>query len=154
MNATIPIRACVIGLTLVLVEGEMVGAEMPPLEPDEAYLVDEDINIVTGLYIREYSLHNDGIVDYKTARQILISEYNEHWNSVVETKEWPLFYWHDAKQDGHWTMYVDKQVKGCTCDIVPYEVKTEDAIAQEAPFEEPKDIQRLLPNQPDLSPQK
>lgn len=134
MKATIPIQAFVIGLALVLVGGKMVKAEMPPPEPDEAYLVDEDINIVTGLYTREYSLRQDGVVDYKAARQILISEYNEHWNSVVETKEWPLFYWHDAKRDGHWVMYVDRQVEGCACDIVPYEVKTEDAIAQKDPF--------------------
>ncbi len=87
---------------------------MPPLESDETYLFDKDINVVTGLYIREYSLRNDRTVNFKTARQILISEYNEHWNSVVETKKWPLFYWHDPKRDGHWTMYVDKQVQGCT----------------------------------------
>ncbi|HNP61987.1 MAG TPA: hypothetical protein PKM72_14160 [Nitrospirales bacterium] len=130
MRTTIPIQACAIGLVLVLVGGEIAEAEMPPPEPDEAYLVDEDINIVTGLYMREYSLRKDGIVDYKTARQILISEYNEHWNSVVETKEWPLFYWHDVNRDGHWSMYVDRKVNGCTCDIVPYEVKTEDTIAQ------------------------
>lgn len=134
MRTTIPIHAFAIVLALILIGGEIVTAEMPPPEPDEAYLVDEDINIVTGLYIREYSLRKDGIVDYKTARQILISEYNEHWNSVVETKEWPLFYWHDVNRDGHWIMYVDRKVKGCTCDIVPYEVKTEGAMAQKDPF--------------------
>jgi hypothetical protein len=134
MNTTIPIQACVMGLAFLLAGGEMVEAETPPPEPDETYLVDEDVNVVTGLYIRKYSLQQDGVVDYKTARQIVISEYNEHWNSVVETKEWPLFYWYDEKRDGHWSMYVDQQVKGCTCDIVPYEQKTEDATAQNDPF--------------------
>jgi hypothetical protein len=134
MKQTAYIPAFVIGFALMLCGGEIVRAEMPPLEPEEAYLVDEDINIVTGLYTREYSLNQDGVVDYKTARQIIISEYNEYWNSVVETKEFPLFYWHDEKRNGDWTMYVDQQVEGCTCDIVPYESRTEEAIAVEDPF--------------------
>lgn len=134
MKQTPHIQAVVIGLALLLFGGEMVKAEMPPLEPEEAYLVDEDVNIITGLYTREYSLRQDGVVDYKTARQIIISEYNKYWNSVVETKEFPLFYWHDAKRDGNWTMYVDQQVEGCACDILPYEVRTEEAIAHDDPF--------------------
>ncbi|MCA9419741.1 MAG: hypothetical protein KC592_01910 [Nitrospira sp.] len=134
MNTTVAIHACVIGLALLLVGGEQVKAETPPPEPDESHLVEEDVNIMTGLYIRKYSLQQDGVVDYKTARQILISEVNEHWNTVVETKEWPLFYWYDEKRDGHWTMYVDPQLKGCTCDIVPYEEKTENVTAQKDPF--------------------
>ena len=134
MKQTPYIQALGIVLALVFLGGEMATAEMPPPEPEEAYLVDEDVNIVTGLYTREYSLRQDGVVDYKTARQIIISEYNKYWNSVVETKEFPLFYWHDAKRDGNWTMYVDQQVEGCACDIVLYESRTEDAIAVEDPF--------------------
>ena len=134
MKQTPYIQALGIVLALVFLGGEMATAEMPPPEPEEAYLVDEDVNIVTGLYTREYSLRQDGVVDYKTARQIIISEYNKYWNSVVETKEFPLLYWHDAKRDGNWTMYVDQQVEGCACDIVPYESRTEDAIAVEDPF--------------------
>ncbi len=134
MKQTTPLQALIIGVALSLFGGEMVKAETPPPEPEEAYLVDEDVNIITGLYTREYSLNQDGVVDYKTARQIIISEYNEHWNSVVETKEFPLFYWHDANRDGTWKMYVDQQVEGCSCDIVPYQVKTEDTIAHEDPF--------------------
>ncbi len=128
-------QAIAIGLALVFINGEMVQAETPPPEPEEAYLVNEDVNIITGLYTREYSLHQDGKVDYKTARQIIISEYNKYWNSVVETKEFPLFYWHDAKRDGSWKMYVDQQVEGCICDIIPYQVKTEEQIAHDDPFE-------------------
>jgi hypothetical protein len=52
-------------------------AETLPAEPDEEYLVNEDVNIVNGLYTREYSLHGDGVIDYRTARQIIRSEYNE-----------------------------------------------------------------------------
>ena len=134
MKQTPYIRTLGIVLALVFLGGEMATAEMPPPEPEEAYLVDEDVNIVTGLYTREYSLRQDGVVDYKTARQIIISEYNKYWNSVVETKEFPLFYWHDAKRDSNWMMYVDQQVEGCACDIVLYESRTEDAIAVEDPF--------------------
>ena len=86
-------------------------------------MVNEDVNIITGLYTREYSLTKDGHVDYKTARQIVLSEYNEYWDSVVETKEYPLFYWYDANHDGQFAMWVDQQVEGCSCDIVPNEWK-------------------------------
>ena len=94
---------------------------LPPPEPNEEFLVNEDINIVSGLYFREYSLSQNGVVDYRTARQIIISEYNGHWNSVVHTKEYPLFYWHDSNQDGQFDMWVDKRVEGCSCDVVPYQ---------------------------------
>ena len=97
-------------------------AENPPPEPNESLLVNEDVNIITGLYIREYSVRDNGIVDYRTARQIILSEYNEYWNTVVETKEFPLFYWYDANQDGKFEMWVDRQVEGCSCDIVRYDV--------------------------------
>lgn len=42
-----------IGLALVLFWGEMTLAWTPPPEPSEAYLVNEDVNIITGLYTRE-----------------------------------------------------------------------------------------------------
>ena len=88
-------------------------------------------------HIREYSLSGDGTVDYKTARQIILSYYNEYWNSVVETKEFPLFYWHDANHDGDFEMWVDRQVEGCPCDIHRYE-----------PMEEPETVLSHLPNLP------
>lgn len=105
-------------LTICLTHPVLAGP--PPQEPNEDFLVNEDVNIITGLYTREYSLSGTGIVDYKTARQIIISEYNEYWNSVVETKEFPLFYWHDANHDGAFDMWVDQKVEGCACDIHPY----------------------------------
>ena len=95
--------------------------KLPP-EPQEEFLISEDVNIINGLYIRSYSRHQDGVIDYKTARQILISEYNEHWNSVVETKEFPLFYWDDDDQNGEFDMWIDQQGDGSPCDIVPYQM--------------------------------
>ena len=92
-----------------------------PLEPGEERLMNEDVNIITGLYTREYSLTGSGVVDYKTARQIVLSEYNEYWNSVVDTREFPLFYWYDANHDGQFEMWVDSEVEGCRCDIHPHE---------------------------------
>lgn len=78
-------------LLLVLVTAGWAGDF--PQEPEEDALLNEDVNIVTGFYIREYSLARNGIVDYRTARQILRWGYDEHWTTVVETKEYPLFYW-------------------------------------------------------------
>ena len=92
----------------------------PRPEPGEDSLINEDVNIITGLYIREYSHARNGRVDYITARQIVLSEYNEYWNSVVYAKEFPLFYWDDANQDGEFDMWVDQKVEGSPCDIVPY----------------------------------
>ena len=110
----------IILVSLSFIVSSPVWAQLLPNEPEDDYLVNEDVNIVTGLYTREYSLQQDGQVDYKTARQIIISEYNEHWNSVVTTKEFPLFYWIDADHDGKFNMYVDQQVEGRPSDIVPY----------------------------------
>lgn len=92
----------------------------PPPEPADAFLIAEDVNIITGLYIRKYSLGNDGVVDYQTARQIIVSEYNEFWNSVVQTRSYPLFYWYDPDHDGQFSMWVDQVGNGCLCDLVPY----------------------------------
>jgi hypothetical protein len=96
-----------------------------PKEPGEEYLVNEDVNIITGLYIREYSLQQDGIVDFKTARQIILSEYNEHWNTVVQTVEWPLFYWVDENRDGSFEHHIDPRLEGKQQDIIPYEALAE-----------------------------
>ena len=112
-----------LNLWFVLLAPAVLFAGNLPSEPDEKYLLHEDVNIITGLYTREYSLYNDGIVDFKTARQIIISEYNEFWDSVVETREHPLFYWYDANRDGHFDMWIDQKGKGCSCDIKPYDIQ-------------------------------
>lgn len=102
-----------------LMAGNGIAANMPK-EPGETNLINEDVNIITGLYIREYSLQGDGIVDYKTARQIIFYENNKFWNTVVETVEWPLFYWLDDDRDGVFDQFVDQRVEGDKDYIIPY----------------------------------
>lgn len=109
---------CGILLSFVM-EGNGIAANMPK-EPGETNLIKEDVNIITGLYIREYSLQGDGVVDYKTARQIIFYENNKFWNTVVETVEWPLFYWLDDNRDGVFDQFVDQRVEGNGAYIIPY----------------------------------
>ncbi len=123
MKSKLNIQTVLIGLALLLGLAGSAWAGGLPQEPSDAYLVNEDVNIITGLFTREYSLAGNGTVDYKTARQIVLSEYNEYWNTVVETKAFPLFYWYDAEQDGHFAMWVDQNVEGCACDIVRYDTE-------------------------------
>ena len=125
MKQTSYIRALILGGMLAVGLTTPGFGETLPVEPSEEYLINEDVNIITGLYVREYSLNGTGRVDYKTARQIVLSEYNDYWNSVVETKEFPLFYWYDVDQDGTVEMFVDQKVNGCPCDIQPYEALQE-----------------------------
>lgn len=109
-----------VGILLsVVLGGNALAIDMPE-EPGEANLINEDVNIISGLYIREYSLKGDGIVDYKTARQIIFYENNKYWNTVVETKEWPLFYWLDTNRDGKFDHFVDQRVEGNGDYIIPY----------------------------------
>ena len=109
------------GVFVLVLVGHGLAGHLPP-EPAEEFLVSEDVNIITGLYTREYSLGQNGDVDYKTARQIILSEYDEYWNSVVQTKEFPLFYWYDADHNGQFEMWIDSKVEGCSCDIMPYDI--------------------------------
>ena len=121
MTRSVP--AVLIAVASALLSANDVGmtwAGTLPQEPGEERLVAEDVNVVSGFYIREYSLHGNGTVDYRTARQILRWAYDAHWNTVVDTVEFPLFYWYDEDQDGHFRMWVDRKVEGCVCDIVPY----------------------------------
>ncbi len=127
MKKEVNIHTVILGFALLLVAagvllaaaGTALAGSLPP-EPGEEYLINEDVNTVVGFYYREYSLGRDGIVDYKTARQILSAEYSEEWNTIVETKEFPLFYWYDADHDGQFGMWIDRRVEGCPCDIVRY----------------------------------
>ena len=102
---------------------QMINVPMLSPEPGDDLLIDEDVNIVTGLYTRSYSRQQNGLIDYKTARQIVTSEYNEYWNTVVHTKEFPLLYWEDRNQDGEFNMWVDQQGDGFPCDIIPYHIQ-------------------------------
>lgn len=56
----------------------------------------------------------------KTARQIIFYENNKYWNTVVETEEWPLFYWIDENRDGIFDQYVDQRVEGKREFIIQY----------------------------------
>ncbi len=120
MKRATSIQAMVFGLALICGAGGAVFAADLPQEPGDEYLINEDVNIITGFYIREYSLGRNGVADYRSAMQIVLSEYNEYWNTVVQTEEFPLFYWHDANEDGQFEMWIDRKVEGCLCDIVPY----------------------------------
>ncbi|HEX2056176.1 MAG TPA: hypothetical protein VHF07_06765 [Nitrospiraceae bacterium] len=95
-------------------------AEALPSEPGEEHLVNEDVNIINGLYTREYSLRGDGIIDYRTARQIINSQYNDYGDTVVDAMPHPLFYWYDEEKSGRFSMWIDPKGEGCQCDIVPY----------------------------------
>lgn len=109
------ILVCSIGMSVPPTHGQTL-----PAEPGEEKLVDEDVNIVTGLYTREYSLQGNGVVDYRTARQIIRSEYNDYGDTVVLATPHPLFYWYASDDQGEFTMWIDPKGEGCQCDIVPY----------------------------------
>ena len=57
---------------------ETILAQGLPTEPAEEFLVNEDVNIATSLYTREYSLRKTGVIDYRTARQIIESRHNDY----------------------------------------------------------------------------
>jgi hypothetical protein len=114
-------RFTLLVLTLFVSAPILTGfAETLPSEPGDENLVNEDVNIVNGLYMREYSLRGDGTIDYRTARQIIRSEYNDYGDTVVDATPHPLFYWYDAEEDGVFSMWIDPKGDGCSCDIVPY----------------------------------
>lgn len=92
-----------------------------PLEPADDHLINEEVDYVVGFYFREYSVADNGVVDYRTARQILTAEPGEYHTMVIEAKEFPLFYWYDGDQDGEFDVWIDRNVQGCVCDIVQYD---------------------------------
>lgn len=113
---------------------QTINLPMLAPEPKNDLLIDEDVNIVTGLYTRSYSRQQNGVIDYKAARQIVTSEYNEYWNTVVQTKEFPLLYWEDGNQDGEFDMWVDQQGDGFPCDMIPYHIQDNQQQTQMAGF--------------------
>jgi len=95
-----------------------------PTEPPDQYLVSEDIDTVAGLYFRNYAVLSNR-VNYRTARQIM-SIAQEHLESDdIDVSQYPLFYWFDANGDGDYDdpgeMFIDQHMRGCGCDIKPYE---------------------------------
>ena len=131
---------------------ETIVAQGLPTEPAEEFLVNEDVNIATGLYIREYSLQKNGVIDYRTARQIIDSRHNDYGNTVVDATPHPLFYWYDEKGIGAFTMWIDPEGQGCQCDIVPYTALAGDmgdsAVGRS---EDPQSDRGLSPTNPSLS---
>lgn len=95
-------------------------ADPLPPEPGDDRLIHEGVDYVVGLYFREYSLAANGVIDYRTARQIRSTEQRGVNALVIDTQEFPLFYWYDNDQDGQFEMWVDRNVRGCACDIVRY----------------------------------
>jgi hypothetical protein len=119
------LRCCftLLFVTILFLSPAAMGfLQILPSEPGEENLVNEDINIVTGLYTREYSLHNNGIVDYRTARQIIRADHNDYGDTVVDATPHPLFYWYDENGMGAFSMWIDPEGRGCLCDIVPYDI--------------------------------
>lgn len=109
----------VIGMVLSGLAARGMANPLPP-EPGTDSLVRENVDYVVGLYFREYSVADNGVVDYRTARQILFTRYGDPDAPVLDTKVFPLFYWYDSDQDGQFEMWVDRKVEGCACDIVRY----------------------------------
>ncbi len=120
------ILALVVGVALMWGIAGWAFATPLPKEPGDDYLLNEEVNTFVGFYIREYSLARNGIVDYRTARQIVGFELDERRNTTLQTKNFPLFYWYDEDQDGRFEMWVDRKVEGCPCDITPYQAVGQD----------------------------
>ncbi|MEP6957151.1 MAG: hypothetical protein ABI980_00345 [Nitrospirota bacterium] len=53
------------------------AASSIPEEPGEEFLVEQSYDTIVGLLFRAYSLHRDGEVDYRTARQIMGVSYDD-----------------------------------------------------------------------------
>ena len=111
----------VVGVALMWGMAGVAFAIYLPEEPGDDFLVNEEIDTFVGFYVREYSLTQNGVVDYRTARQILGLGLTDNRDTELETKNFPLFYWYDEDQDGRFEMWVDRKVEGCRCDITPYQ---------------------------------
>ena len=92
-------------------------------EPGEEFLVEQSYDTIVGFLIRGYSLRGNGTVDYRTARQIMEVSYNDPAAGELDVAPYPIFYWYDAEQNGHWEMWVDREGRGHLADIVRYDWK-------------------------------
>lgn len=109
-------------LLLNLIVPVIVQAEQAfPDEPGEQSLISQHYDTIAGLLFREYSLHGDGRIDYRTARQILGLAYDDPAIESLDVATHPLFYWYDADQDGHWRMLVDREGEGQLAHAEPYD---------------------------------
>ncbi len=92
-----------------------------PHEPGEELLVEQTYDTVIGLLIREYSLKNNGQVDYRTARHILGISYDDPASEALEVASHPFLYWYDANQDGQWEMWIDREEAGQLANAARYD---------------------------------
>jgi hypothetical protein len=92
-------------------------------EPGDEFLVEQSYDTIVGFLIRGYSLRGNGTVDYRTARQIMEVSYNDPTAGELDVAPYPIFYWYDADQDGHWEMWMDREGQGHLADIVRYDWK-------------------------------
>ena len=94
-----------------------------PEEPGEEFLIEQSYDTIVGLFIRAYSLRQNGEVDYRTARQILALSYDDPASAALDVASNPIFYWYDPNQDGQWEMWVDRDGLGHPADLVRYNWK-------------------------------
>ncbi|MCC2643080.1 MAG: exported protein of unknown function [Nitrospira sp.] len=85
-----------------------------PEEPGEEQLVGQSYDTIIGLFFREYSLRENGHVDYRTARHILGISYDDPAAEALDVAPYPIFYWYDPHQDGRWEIWVDRGGEGWT----------------------------------------
>ena len=83
-----------------------------PEEPSEECLVEQSFDTVVGLLFRSYSTRGDGHVDYRTARHILGISYDDPANEEPDVATNPVMYWYDAKRDGQWELWIDRDEEG------------------------------------------
>lgn len=109
-------------LLLSLTVPVIVRAEQAfPEEPGEPSLISQYYDTIAGLFFRDYSLRGNGRVDYRTARHILGLAYDDPVIESLDVAPYPLFYWYDADQDGHWIMLVDRKGDGQPAHAEPYD---------------------------------
>lgn len=122
MEATRRNSCAMILLILALVWPSLSPAETSiPEEPGDELLVGQSYDTIVGLLIREYSLRGNGQVDYRTARQIMGIAYDDPATEQVDVAANPIFYWYDARQDGQWHMWVDREGQGRLADVERYD---------------------------------
>lgn len=92
-----------------------------PSEPGDDLLIEQTFDSVVGLLFRDYSLHGDGHVDYRTARHILGIAFDDPASAEPDVALHPLFYWYDPHQDGQWELWIDREEEGRLVDVTRYD---------------------------------
>ncbi len=109
-------------LALCLIWPTASHADSPlPSEPGDELLIEQTYDSVVGLLFRDYSLHANGHVDYRTARHILGILYDDPASQEPDVALHPLFYWYDPHQDGRWELWIDREEEGHLADVTRYD---------------------------------